>query len=79
MIASERFTWILGLRVAWNWPAPLIFGARLIEELDRFRDDFGHPPFLSGLALIAPGSVPSPDKNPPAAAQEVPARFGQSR
>ena len=62
MIASERFIWFLGLRVAWDWPGVLIFGARLIEELDRFSDNLGHPAFLATLALIAAGSVPAPDE-----------------
>src|SRR5581483_9646798 len=78
MIASERFIWFLGLRVAWDWPGVLIFGARRIEELDRFSDNLGHPAFLTALALIAAGSVPAPDEYPPAAAEEVATRLGQS-
>ena len=67
--ASERVIWLLGLRVAWDWPGVLIFGVRLIEELDRLSDNLGHPPFLPALALIAASSVPAPYEYPPAAAR----------
>ena len=33
MTVSKRIIWLIGLRVAWDWPGLFIFSVRLIEEL----------------------------------------------
>ena len=76
MTASKRIIWSIGLRVAGDWPDVSFFGVRLIGELDRLGDNFGHPPFLPALAFIAASSVPAADEYSPTAAEEIATHLG---
>ena len=72
-VFPSTFLW-----AAWMGPARFVVGARRIEELDRFGDHLGHPPFLSALALVAASPVPSAHEHPPASAEEIAACLGEA-